>query len=422
MKTIDFDKLKVQVLEVGDDLDLANDIMSRQHYLGTKRLAGERLQYLVKEGQTWVALLYFEHATLHTKVRDDLIGWTLKERKERIKFISRNCRFLILKGFEKRRNLGSKILSLIERQISNDWLKRYGHPLLAIETYTDPEQGYEGSCYKGAGWLNPGMSAGYKYKNGKYSEPKQYFIKPLHKDAFLALRGEFNSPIQTGVRPIKGTGNNYVFDPNKIDFPSLRKALSSVPDPRKPGRRRRRDPRYQFTPLLTLCVAATLAGNTQYTQIHDWIANLSKEQRIKAGLRFGDAPSYSRIQTLLSMIDATKLEKAIGGWLEQYSVTLAGKQVYLDGKAQRATSHSASKQNKFLNVLIGGLGIVVKQEPIRNNSEQAAAYQAIAELPLNESLVMLDALHTSAKTADLVVKKTPIFSSLLNAIMDCSNS
>jgi hypothetical protein len=41
--------------------------------------------------------------------------------------------------------LASRILSLNLKRLSDDWLEHYGHPLLLVETYVNPER-FEGIC------------------------------------------------------------------------------------------------------------------------------------------------------------------------------------------------------------------------------------------------------------------------------------
>jgi len=67
----------------------------------------------------------------------------------------------------------------------------------------------------------------------------------------------------TGVKDVSGVSNsNFVLDASKFNIKSLQKALSAVEDPRiKHGIR------YRLLLLLSMCVAATVSGHTQYRQI-----------------------------------------------------------------------------------------------------------------------------------------------------------
>lgn len=413
---MDLGQLKAELLDNPDDIELAEDLMSRHHYLGSKKLEGERMRYVITHRGEWVALLFFEHATLHSRIRDEEIGWDVETRKRRNKYMANNCRFMIGARYKGVQNLGSKCLWLVEQRISGDWQRRYGHPLLALETFVDPERGYDGSCYKGAGWKNLGLTRGFTKTPGYTSNSKHYFVKPLHRESYEALRGEWEHPLITGVRPVRGSSANFVFDPNKIDFKSLREEISKIPDPRS-----RLGRRYEFVPVLTLVIAAALCGYTQYRQMADWIGNLSPELRVKAGMRGDRTPSESMIGSLLKRIDGEGLDLVFCRWLAKFGGPLAGKVLSLDGKYQRATSYDPAKQHKFLNVIVQDLGIVIKQLPVSPAGlEQPEARRAINELAVEGGIITADAIHTSAATARTIVKKKRRFSLLSKEISQIS--
>lgn len=418
LKDLDINKLKVSILDNPDDVDFANDLFERYHYLGSTRLQGEQMRYVVTYRGKWVAFLYFQHATRHSRERDSLIGWDKKTRQKRRKYISGNARFLVLEEFSGIRNLGSKCLSLIERRISEDWIRKYGHPILALETYVDPDAGYEGSCYRGANWQELGLTKGFALADGTRTNPKYYFIKHLHEESFAALSGAFDHPLITGTRPLQGSSNNFVIDPNKIDFMALKKELSKVTDPRsKFGKR------YELAPVLTLAVAAVLSGHSQYTQIHDWIKSVSSELRAKVKLRGDRIPSVSMLRNLFKRLDAVELEGIVSDFLIEYCADVSKRIVSLDGKHVRATAGAASEQYRFLNVIVQELGVTIKQIHIEKGSdERAEASKALDSLNIEGSTITADAIHTSSSAAKAIVKKKPHISSVSKGIILCSES
>ena len=128
----------------------------------------------------WVSVFTFDKAIDRNKHREREIGWNKEQVKERIKHVANNSRFCVLPKYAGVQNLASKVLSLVSARISDDWLKRYGVPLLALETYVDPEyHGNEGTCYKAAGWENLGLSSGHVSENGERTHGKFYFLKPF---------------------------------------------------------------------------------------------------------------------------------------------------------------------------------------------------------------------------------------------------
>ena len=211
----------------------------------------------------------------------------------------------------------------------------------------------------------------------------------------------------SGLKSRKGSDNNFVLDPNKINFKSLRQYLSKVPDPRG-----RQGNRYRFLPLLTFGVAASLSGYTQYQQMSDWIASLPVDLRISAGLRADMTPSASALQKIFCRIDSEILENTLSSWVLKEYGNLLGKAISLDGKHIKATCNKASSQKKYLNVLVQGLGIVVKQYPTKGgHGECVAARKAIRDLPLKGTVVTADAIHTEQATASLIQKKRASLSS-----------
>lgn len=55
-------------------------------------------------------------------------------------------------GFD---NLGTQIQRLVLDRLSSDWQQRYGHSVLVVETFVDPEQ-FCGTVYTANGWSELG--------------------------------------------------------------------------------------------------------------------------------------------------------------------------------------------------------------------------------------------------------------------------
>jgi len=415
---MDLSKLKVEPIWDYFDREYAGDLLSRHHALGKKKLQGDRLVYRAMYRGHWVGVLCFERAVFRNKHRKARIGWQESHRKERLKHIVNNSRFLILPEYEGATNLASKILSLATSRLSSDWLERYGYPVLAVETYVDPERrNNQGTCYTAAGWENLGYSSGYDTGGGERTHSKWYFLKSLHKDSYAALCSDIPHALITGVKPVSGeSNNNYVLDASKLNLESLRGALSAVPDPRS-----KHGQRYEFLPLLTLCVAATLSGYTQYRQIADWISKLPGEIRVKFGLPGDRVPTESTIGKLLSRIDPEKLQSVLTEWLlETYDKELNIEVITLDGKAIRATAHDTADQVKFLNVMAQELGIVIHQAPTKGGSGENTTAQRVLEESdnLKDKIVVGDAIHTERRFIAELEKKTVRMSSLSKIIRE----
>ena len=57
-------------------------------------------------------------------------------------------------------NLPSRLLKQILARLSNDWLERWGHPVVLVETFVDPER-FRGTTYQVSGWSELGPTSGW---------------------------------------------------------------------------------------------------------------------------------------------------------------------------------------------------------------------------------------------------------------------
>src|SRR5512146_3273251 len=95
----------------------------------------------------------------------------------------------------------------------------------------------------------------------------------------------------------------------ECDRRDLAETLAAVPDPR-----RRRGVRHPFTPLLAAVTCAMLGGSRSFAAIAEWIADLSATSRADLGL-VGPVPAASTLWRLLTAVDPTALQDAVGTWL-----------------------------------------------------------------------------------------------------------
>ena len=141
---------------------LHRQLMAAHHYLGYLPKIGHTLWYVATYHEQWVALLSFSAAAWKCAVRDRWIGWDFHHQYDydRLKLIANNSRFLILPDWH-RPNLGSKILSLCHRRLASDWQERFGHPLVLLETFVDPDVFTAPSIERPTGciWADPRLSA-----------------------------------------------------------------------------------------------------------------------------------------------------------------------------------------------------------------------------------------------------------------------
>ena len=155
------DEPPVTVELVGPEEELRwNQLIRKRHYLKEHRMVGESLRYVAKQNGQWIALLGWSSAAFHLRPRDAWIGWSDAQRNAARHLIACNARFALLTPKSQSPNLASRILSLNLKRLSDDWLDNYGHPLLLVETYVDPQR-FEGSCYRAANWTEIGVTKGF---------------------------------------------------------------------------------------------------------------------------------------------------------------------------------------------------------------------------------------------------------------------
>src|SRR5690242_6789132 len=122
------------------ELPRVHKLLKQHHYLCSLTPGGERLHYIATDAAgRWLAILVFSAAANHLQARDQFIGWSNEQRRRRLRLLTNNSRFLLLPDCSVP-NLGSRILSLTLKRLSSDWQAQYGHPILAVETFVDPEQ------------------------------------------------------------------------------------------------------------------------------------------------------------------------------------------------------------------------------------------------------------------------------------------
>jgi hypothetical protein len=133
-------------------------LLQAHHYLGYTRPVGEHLKYLVYAKGRPIACFAWSSAPRHLGARDCFIGWSAQARRENIRFIAYNSRFLVLPWIEVA-HLASHLLGRMAKILSRDWEHLYAHPVYYLESFVDPER-FAGTCYRAANWLFLGRTTG----------------------------------------------------------------------------------------------------------------------------------------------------------------------------------------------------------------------------------------------------------------------
>jgi hypothetical protein len=386
--------IQVQLLPTSKARARARRLLAKHHYLGDVRAVGEQLFYALTDGGgDWLGVLVFCAASRRLRARDQWIGWSEEQRRRRLPLIVNNCRFLLLphKTFS---NLGSRALRLTLDRLSADWQARYGHPVVLVETFVDPEQ-FSGTVYTANGWQELGTTDGFgRVRRDFYvqhKKPKRLFARELAPRARRSLAADQLKPALAGVEA--RTRPRSPHSPAQIR--SLVEHLKTLPDYRV------RIGIYPLWSLVAMGVLAHLCGAPRGPKEWSLFAKgLSQVQRRALGVRPQaagyPAPGPSTFWRLLACIDGDALEKIF----LQVQAQLRGpappdELIVLDGKEPRhGGGHAVLTAVTVPSQHYLGSAIVDQK-----TNEIPVARELFRKLELDGRKVSLDALHTQDQTA-----------------------
>jgi hypothetical protein len=137
---------------------LFNGLIQEHHYLGYVQPVGEHLKFMAFAGERPVACVAWSSAPRHLGPRDRFIGWSASARRQNIRFVAYNSRYLILPWVQVP-HLASHLLGRMARMLPLAWERVYGHPVYFLETFVHSER-YRGICYRAANWIFLGRTTG----------------------------------------------------------------------------------------------------------------------------------------------------------------------------------------------------------------------------------------------------------------------
>jgi hypothetical protein len=149
---------------------------------------GENLQYAIADARgRWVAVMVFGAAAWTCAARDQWIGWSVACREAGLEKIANQSRFLILPWVEVP-HLASHVLGAVGRRIAGDWERKYGHPVVLLESFVEVGR-FRGTCYRAANWQSVGRTTGRSRQDRHHAltvPVKEVFVRALRTD----FRGE----------------------------------------------------------------------------------------------------------------------------------------------------------------------------------------------------------------------------------------
>lgn len=375
-------------------------LLDQHHYLGSLKPVGERLHYVATDASgRWVAILVFSAAANHLRAREEWIGWSNEQRRRRLSLITNNCRFLLLPGYEVP-NLGSRVLRLTLDRLSADWQAHYGHPILAVETFVDPDQ-FQGTVYTANGWIELGKTDGWGRRRRdyyvKHDKPKRLFVRALAREACRSLQAEHLKPSLAVVEakvPPRCTQR-------VKEIQSVVQHFKQLPEYRE---------RIESYPLFSLAALILLAMLCEaprgQTDLEKFARGLSQGQRRALGIRRNvqgkyPAPSQSTFSRFLAGVNEAKLDATLQEIQKQVRgpapkdelVVMDGKEPKHGSGASILTAVSVPSQYYLGSAVVD----------VKTNEIPVAQETVIPPLDLEGRFASLDALHTQDETARRVV-------------------
>jgi Domain of unknown function (DUF4338)/DDE_Tnp_1-associated len=396
---LDLRQVTVELIDHPKDKARCRRALAKHHYLGDVRAVGEQLFYAIKDGQgQWLGVFVFCAASRRLRARDQWVGWTEEQRRRRLALVVNNCRFLLLPD-RTVPNLGSRSLRLVLGRLSADWQARYGHRVLVVESFVDPEQ-FCGTVYTASGWVELGRTDGFgRVRRDFYVEhakPKRLFVRELCRQARRSLQAERLKPALAAVEqkvPPRPTQR-------AVAIRSLVEHLKAIPD------YRRRIGLYPLWSLVAICVLAHLCGASRgQKDLAKFAKGLSQGQRRALGIRpLPDgqypAPSQPTFCRMMQHLDAAALERVFLQYQQQVrGAPPADELIVLDGKEPRAGGgHSVLTAVTVPSQYYLGSAMVDQK-----TNEIPVARELFHRLDLDGRKVSLDALHTQTQTARQLV-------------------
>ncbi|MDH3665125.1 MAG: ISAs1 family transposase [Alphaproteobacteria bacterium] len=390
-------RVSVRLIEAGEKARWDALIVER-HYLGNANLVGRQLRYVAELDGQWVALLGWNVAAYHLKGREQWLGWTTQQRLKRRKFIAQNSRYLLLVERGRYPNLASRVLGLCTRRLSEDWEGAFGHPLLGVESFVDPQR-FSGSCYRAAGWTRLGSTKGYRrHHRDFYQEdgrPKELWMRSLHPKGRRWLAAQ-----QMPARLARHEDPVLSCPYSVNEYRSLWEGFNELPDVRRSKGRRHR-----LASTLTICALGTLCGARGTRALADFARYLNQTQlRLMRGYRNPktgryEAPSEPTIRRMLKNVPADEFDKVVFAWTEQEDPEPL-RHLAVDGKTIKGSRRADGRPVHLVGALSPDSSRLVAQRPVDEKSNEITALRPmLKDQALDEVVVTADAMQAQQDAA-----------------------
>lgn len=382
-----------------------NAEVAAHHYLKNATLVGEHLCYVAEAEGAWLALLGWSAPARHLRPRDAWIGWSDDQLASRRHLLANHARFCVLADPQQLPNLATRALTLCAARLAADWQAHWGHPVVAVESFVDAQQG-RGTAYKAAGWRRLDDTSGYARVAEDFYErherPKQLWVRALDDAAFRALRAPRLPPplaaLEAAPPPPRA---RCPVAPRRL-VALLERLPADVPDPR--GAQGRWHP---WRAVLGILALAKLCGVVMgQRQIAEFARHLSRPQRRALGCRRAPAPpahyavpAESTFQRALATVNPRRFEPLLLEWQHRQLGPDPDELIAIDGKRLRRSGGLAiagavgqPSQRVHATVTLG-----------KHESEIIAVRQLLARTEFTGRLLALDSLHTQHVTLQQIL-------------------
>lgn len=416
---------EVVVRLVNDDPERRrhDELIEREHYLHKASAIGRVLRYVAEYRGEWIAVLTFCSAALHLKPRDQFLHWPARQVKERRHLLAQNSRFLVLPATGRWPNLASRVLKLACARLAQDWQDAFGHPVLLVETFVDPQR-FRGTCYRAANWQALGRTRGFARCGQDYyldtQHPKELWVCPLGRGALPRLR----APV---LAEALRAGGRVLPPPVPVKTAQMSSLAGFI-------RRRVRDPRdphgvrHSIGSVIATAALAIAAGCQGPHAIAEFAQSLNHGQRRRLGCRSTpgarrqfDVPCERTFERLLAVIDSDQLRQAFADWMATLNPAPVNV-LHFDGKVVRNADPAPARlaQEPALAAAAAALDTPLDQQKPKaekaltlvnfqtpdqrlidqiavpqDTNEEAAVAAHLPKMDLTGVLVIADAAHTT---------------------------
>jgi len=417
------EEVVVRLVRDQDERRRHDELLEREHYLRNARAVGRVLRYVAEYRGEWVAVLTFCSAALHLKPRDRFLHWNARQVKERRHLVAQNSRFLVLPATGRWPNLASRVLKLTCGRLAQDWQNHFGHPVLLVETFVDPQR-FRGTCYRAANWQALGPTQGFERCGQDYyldtQHPKELWVVALGRGALRQLRApQLAEALREEGRPL----------PPPVPVPTAQMSSlaafirQQVRDPRDPH-----GVRHAIGSVVATATLAVAAGCQGLHAIAEFAQSLNHGQRRRLGCRRRpgarrqfDVPCERTFRRLFEAIAPDQLCRAYTEWMA--TLDPAPVQVlHLDGKVLRNADPAPARlaQEPALAAAAAALDTPAEQQKPKaekaltlvnfqtpdqrlvdqiavpqDTNEEAAVAAHLPTMDLTGVLVIADAAHTT---------------------------